>query len=222
MVAARESESRKTDAQASDLLLRAVALTTKSPTLENLQQQEKLFRELLLLDSNSVDAMAYLAVCLMYQRRAFINVLGPQVAEEKLKEGYSIALKAKELDSASALPYEALGYYFIYRRDLPQAIASFQKGIALNRNHNPFYNGLAVRTLLVGSRRKGWGMRSKPCRSIRADPKFRLRICSLAWGTFFWATTTWRSSGSKRRARRLQRTPTCFTTLPSPTPRKVT
>ena len=47
VAAARESEARKTDPQASDLLLRAVALTTKPPTLENLQQQEKLFRELL-------------------------------------------------------------------------------------------------------------------------------------------------------------------------------
>ncbi len=112
--AARESEARKTDPKAGDLLLRAVALTTKVPTLENLQQQEKLFREVLVVDPNSVDAMARLASCLVSQGRRFINVLRPEVAEEKLKEGYSIALKAKDLDSANALPYEVLGYYFIY------------------------------------------------------------------------------------------------------------
>ena len=64
VAAARESEARKTDPQAGDLLLRAVALTTKPRTLENLQQQEKLFREVLVLDPNSVDAMAHLATCL--------------------------------------------------------------------------------------------------------------------------------------------------------------
>ena len=60
VAAARESEARKTNPQAGDLLLRAVALTTKTG-LENLQQQEKLLREVLVLDPNSVDAMAQLA-----------------------------------------------------------------------------------------------------------------------------------------------------------------
>ena len=58
VLAARESEARKTEPKVGDLLLRAVALTTKSRSLENLQQQEKLFREILVLDPNSVDAMA--------------------------------------------------------------------------------------------------------------------------------------------------------------------
>src|SRR5574341_1175408 len=60
VAAARESETRKTDPKAGDLLLRAVALTTKPPTLENLQQQEKLLRAVLALDPNNIDAMAQL------------------------------------------------------------------------------------------------------------------------------------------------------------------
>jgi adenylate cyclase len=154
VLAARESEARKTEPKAGDLLLRAVALTTKTRTLENLQQQEKLFREILVLDPNSVDAMAQLATCLLNQRRVYINVLGPQVAEEKVKEGYSIALKANELDPANALTYEALGMYFTFRRDLAQAIAAFQKGIALNRNHMHFYDGLARASLISGEPKK--------------------------------------------------------------------
>ncbi len=183
--AARESEARKTDPKAGDLLLRAVALTTKPPTLENLQQQEKLFRELLRLDPNSVDAMAHLAVCLMYQRRSFINVLGPQVAEEKLKEGYSIALKAKDLDSASALPYEVLGYYFIYRRDPAQAIAAFQKGIALNRNHNPFYNGLAFANLISGEPKKGLGYVEQALSLDPHGPQISASMLFLGLAHFF-------------------------------------
>jgi TolB-like protein/class 3 adenylate cyclase/cytochrome c-type biogenesis protein CcmH/NrfG len=154
VAAARDSEARKTDPQAGDLLLRAVALTIKTRGLETLQQQEKLFREILVLDPNNVDAMAQLATCLLNQRRVFINVLGPQVAEEKVKEGYSIALKANELDPANALTYEALGMYFTFRRDLAQAIAAFQKGIALNRNHMHFYDGLARVSIISGEPKK--------------------------------------------------------------------
>ena len=168
VAAARESEARKTDPKAGDLLLRAVALTTKVPTLENLQQQEKLFRELLVLDANNVDAMAHLASCLVSQGRRFISVLGPEVAEEKLEEGYSISLKAKELDPANALPYEVLGYYFIYRRELSQAITAFQKGIALNRNYNPFYTGLALTSLISGEPKNGIGYAEQ---ALSLDPR---------------------------------------------------
>ena len=166
--AARESEARKTDPKAGDLLLRAVALTYKNPTLENLQQQEKLFRELLLLDPNNVDAMARLASCLVSQGRRFNSVLGPEIAEEKLKVGYSIALKAKELDPANALTYDALGNYFIYRRDLSQAISALQKGIALNRNYNPFYTGLALASIISGEPKKAIGYAEQ---ALSLDPR---------------------------------------------------
>jgi adenylate cyclase len=185
VAAARESEARKTDPKAGDLLLRAVALTTKSPTLENLQQQEKLFRELLLLDTNSVDAMAQLAICLVSQGRRFINVLGPQVAEEKLKEGYSIALKAKELDPANALTYEALGWYFLTRRDLAQAISALQKGIALNRNHMRFYDGLAVASLISGEPKKAIGYAEQALSLDPRGPQIAISMLNLGVGHFY-------------------------------------
>ena len=183
--AARESEARKTDPQAGDLLLRAVALTTKAPTLENLQLQEKLFRELLVLDPNTVDAMARLATCLVNQRRSFVQVLGPQVAEEKLKEGYNIALKAKELDPANAFTYEGLGYYFIYRRDLSQAISAFQNGIALNRNHSPFYNGLAFASLISGEPKKTIGYAEQALSLDPHGPQIAFPILFLGVGHFY-------------------------------------
>ncbi len=183
--AARESEARKTDPQAGDLLLRAVALATKPQTLENLQQLEKLFRELLVLDPNNVDAMARLATCLVNQRRQFINVLGPQAAEEKLKEGYSIALKATELDPANAFTYEALGYYFIYRRDLSQAISLLQKGMALNRNHMQFYNGLAFASLISGEPKKTTGYAEQALSLDPRGPQISSSMLFLGVGHFF-------------------------------------
>jgi len=168
VAAARESESRKTDPQASDLLLRALALRIKAGTLENLQQQEKLLRELLVLDPNSIDGMAQLATALVRQRLQFINVLGPQLAEEKLKEGYNIALKAKELDPANALTYDALGFYFFAQRELSQAIAAFEKGIALNRNLPTFYVGLASANIISGEPKKAIAYAEQ---SLSLDPR---------------------------------------------------
>jgi TolB-like protein/class 3 adenylate cyclase/Flp pilus assembly protein TadD len=185
VAAARESETRKTDPKASDLLLRAVALTTKTRSLENLQQQEKLFREILVLDPNSVDAMAQLATCLLNQRRVFINVLGPQVAEEKVKEGYSIALKANELDPANALTYEALGMYFTFRRDLAQAIAAFQKGIALNRNHMHFYDGLARVSIISGEPKKAIEYAEQALSLDPRGPQITTSMIFLGVGHFF-------------------------------------
>ena len=185
VAAARESESRKADPQAGDLLLRAVALTTRPPSLENLQQQEKLLRGVLLLDPNSVDAMARLATCLVSQRRIFINVLGPQVAEEKLNEGYSIALKAKELDPANASTYEGLGWYFIYRRDLTQAIAAFQQGIALNRNYSPFYHGLAFARLISGEPKNAIGHEEQALSVDPRGPQNATVMLILGLGHFF-------------------------------------
>ena len=185
VAAARESEARKTDPKAGDLLLRAVALTTKPTTLENLQQQEKLFREVLVLDPNSVDAMAHLATCLVYQARRFINVLGPQVAEEKVKEGYNIALKAKELDPANALTYDALGLYFIFRRDLSQAISTLKKGIALNRNHMPFYDSLGLATLISGEPKKAIGYAEQALSLDPRGPQIWLSMGMLGVGHLF-------------------------------------
>jgi TolB-like protein/class 3 adenylate cyclase/Flp pilus assembly protein TadD len=185
VAAARESEVRKTNPQAGDLLLRAVALTIKTRGLETLQQQEKLLREILVLDPNNVDAMARLATCLMNQRRVFINVLGPQVAEEKVKEGYSIALKAKELDPANALTYEALGVYFTFRRDLAQATAAFQKGIALNRNHMPFYDGLARASLVSGEPKKAIEYAEQSLSLDPRGPQTTTSMIFLGVGHFF-------------------------------------
>ena len=168
VVAARESGARKTDPQAGDLLLRAVALTTKTRTLGSIQQQEKLLREVLALDPNNVEAMALLATALVRQRLQYAVVLGPQVSEEKLKEGYSLALKANELDPANASTYDVLGYYFFTRRDLSRAIAAFEKGIALNPNDASLYIGLASTSLISGEPKKVIGYAEQ---SLSLDPR---------------------------------------------------
>ena len=50
IVAARESETRKSSPKVADLMLRARALNLKSQTLKNLQQEEDLYRQALALE----------------------------------------------------------------------------------------------------------------------------------------------------------------------------
>ena len=120
-------------------------------------------QKLLALDPNSVDAMAHLASCLVNQRRLLIQVLAPQVAEEKL----------------------ALGWYFIYRRDLAQAITAFQKGIALNRNHNPFYNGLAFARVISGEPKKTIGYAEQALSLDPRGPQIAISMSILGVGHIF-------------------------------------
>ncbi|HEX2931545.1 MAG TPA: hypothetical protein VHV54_17600, partial [Candidatus Binatia bacterium] len=185
VAAARESEARKTDPQAGDLLLRAMALTTKTRTLGSMQQEEKLFREVLALDPNNVEAMAHLATALMRQRLQYAAVLGPQATEGKLNEGYRLALKAKELDPANALTYDVLGYYFFTRRDLPQATAAFEKGIAVNPNYASLYLGLASTSLISGEPKKVIGYAEKSLSLDPRGPQISTAMMFLGLGHFY-------------------------------------
>src|SRR5271167_3546278 len=61
IVAARESETRKSSSKVADLMLRARALDLKPHSLESLQQSEDLYRQVLELEPNNVSAMVDLA-----------------------------------------------------------------------------------------------------------------------------------------------------------------
>src|SRR5271167_3375285 len=61
IVAARESESRKSSQKVGDLILRASALRLKPGSLKNLQQQEDLYRQALAMEPNNATAMVGLA-----------------------------------------------------------------------------------------------------------------------------------------------------------------
>jgi adenylate cyclase len=98
IVAARESESRKTSPNVADLMLRASALDLKPQSLESLQQSEGLYRRVLALEPNNVSAMVGLAGSLGRQSGNFGAQMDESLQEKKMVEGRDLALKAKELD----------------------------------------------------------------------------------------------------------------------------
>ena len=83
------------------------------------------------------------------------------------------------------MTYDALGYYFLFRHDLSQAIAAFQKGIALNRNHMPFYTGLALASLISGEPKKAIGYAEQALSLDPSRPQIWFSMGVLGVGHLF-------------------------------------
>jgi len=117
IVAARESETRKSSPKAADLMMRANALGLKSESLKNHERRESLYRQVLVLEPNNSSAMARLAVTLVLQTLNYGSEMDTAAKEERFVEGRDLALKAKELDPDNAIVYATLGYYALYHDD---------------------------------------------------------------------------------------------------------
>jgi len=131
ILAASESESRKANPQAADLILRARAETLKGNRLDSLNKRDHLLRQALVQEPNNVAAMSSLSLTLV--------MLAPRAIEQNLRksrfeEAYELALKVKEIDPNDRLIYLCLGTYFREKGDLANAISSMEKHVQLNNN----------------------------------------------------------------------------------------
>ena len=131
VIAASESESRKANPQAADLILRARAETLKGNRLDSLNKRDHLLRQALVQEPNNVAAMSSLSLTLV--------MLAPRAIEQNLRksrfeEAYELALKVKEIDPNDRLIYLCLGTYFREKGDLASAISSMEKHVQLNNN----------------------------------------------------------------------------------------
>src|SRR5580704_8765338 len=111
IVAARDSETRKSSPKVADLILRARAVNLKPMSLQNLQQSEDLYRQALASEPNNVSAMVGLAGSVAVQVTNFGVDLDESVKEKKLVEGRDLALKAKELDPSDPGAYTIIAIY---------------------------------------------------------------------------------------------------------------
>jgi len=130
ILAASESESRKANPQAADLILRARA-ESGSSSLDSLNKMDRLLRQALVQEPNNVVAMSSLSYTLV--------MLAPRGIEQNLRksrfeEGYELALKVKEIDPNDRTVYMTLGMYFREKDDLASAISSMEKFIQVNNN----------------------------------------------------------------------------------------
>ena len=96
IVAARESETRKSAPQVADLMLRARALNFRPHSIANLQERQRLWREVLAKDPNNVSAMIGLASTLAIHSQ-WMDISNPARATQ-LADAKDLALKVRAID----------------------------------------------------------------------------------------------------------------------------
>ena len=96
IVAARESETRKSAPQAADLMLRASALRLRPRSIENFSEMARLYREVLALEPNNLDAKVRLAATLAVPA-TWMDDSDPR-KEKQLTEARDLALEVRALD----------------------------------------------------------------------------------------------------------------------------
>ena len=131
ILAASESEKRKSSPQASDLILRARAVGLKGNDNANLEQMIDLYRQALKLEPNNLDAMSTLSFGLA--------LLGPRTQEQDLRksrinESQSLALKVKEIDPNNRVIYQSLALYDRENDNLFGARQNIETWLELNPN----------------------------------------------------------------------------------------
>lgn len=144
IVAARESETRKSNPKAADLMLRASALRLKPQSLKNWQQIEDLYRQVLVLEPANASAMGALANVVTIEAANFASMLNESSREKKYREGRALALKAKELDPDDPGVYVAIGLYAVAHDDVAGWRRAAETRLALDPKNPSAYNNLAI------------------------------------------------------------------------------
>lgn len=141
IVAARESESRKSPLQVVDLMLRARALSLRPQSIENFQEVEHLYREVLSLEPNNAIAMVSLASTLAVHA-TLLDSSNP-ARDKQITDARDLALKVKAIDPG--LLFEGpLSIYALEHKDFDGARRSAEAALVKQPRNPASYNNLAV------------------------------------------------------------------------------
>jgi TolB-like protein/cytochrome c-type biogenesis protein CcmH/NrfG len=183
IMAARESETRKTSPKVADLIWRARALSLKPRSLKFAQQIEELWRQALALEPNNVSAMVGLAVSLVLQPDNFPSQMDESVKENKFVEGRGLALKAKELDPDNPDLYVPIGAYALHHGDLTGARRAAETRLSLKPKDPTAYVNLAYTLFQEGEPRRAIELLTQ---ALNLDPKHSHEFVSLMMGSAYF------------------------------------
>jgi tetratricopeptide (TPR) repeat protein len=165
VVAARDSEKRKSSPHVADLLLRADAAADKPHSLEKWQEVERLLRQAIDLDPGNVNAMASLATALNFKA----NQLGdPSLREQARAESIELANKVIVLDPASPEPYRVLAFHSLMTDDLDGAQRAAETFMRLKPRQPDPYNVMGSVYMRRGDAAKAVEMYSQ---AVALSPK---------------------------------------------------
>ena len=131
IVAASESEKRKTNPQAADLMLRAHALSFKGNDIAALEQRIELYKQALKLEPNNLNAMVSIS-----NNLAHLASRSPQqeLRKSRFDESRALALKVIEINPKNSWAYYALTFYDRENDNLLGARQNQEKFLELNPN----------------------------------------------------------------------------------------
>jgi TolB-like protein/tetratricopeptide (TPR) repeat protein len=154
VIAATDAEKRKASPQATDFLIRGIALADKPMVLENLLEQEVLFRKALALDPNNIDAWARLGRAILVQRTSFGSALLAEQKEEKLREGREAVEKALALGPKNARAHLAEGHLYRALGNPAESARANEAAIALDRNLTLAHSNVGIALIYLGEPEK--------------------------------------------------------------------
>jgi len=147
IVAARESETRRSAPQVVDLMLRARALGFRPQSIERFDQEERLYREVLSLEPNHVDAMVRLASTLAVHA-TLLDKTDP-ARDRQITEARDLALKVRAIDPG--LVFEGpLSLHALEHGDFDGARRVLESALAKQPKNPAVYNNLAHFHRLAG------------------------------------------------------------------------
>ena len=144
ILAARESQTRKSGAKVADLILRADALALNPQSLQNWKTVEAMLRQALVADPGNATATVGLATTLLLQAFNFGDVLNNDVRERLIADGGALAIKAKTMDPDNPDVYGALVMHAWFQGDTSAALRNEERRVALDSRNPGAYNDLAV------------------------------------------------------------------------------
>ncbi|MES2047940.1 MAG: tetratricopeptide repeat protein [Pseudomonadota bacterium] len=144
IVAARDSETRRSSPKVADLMLRATALRLKTQTLETHQKREALLRQVLVLEPQHAAATADLAYRLGLQAYNFGTDMDHDAMERVWGEARDLASKVKLLDPDNPAVYYVAGAYASTHDDFSGWRRAAEENLALRPKSSTAYNNLAI------------------------------------------------------------------------------
>jgi TolB-like protein len=153
IAAARTSQQRTGSPQAADLVLRARALEMQerwNGTHETVQQMALLYRQVLALEPDHVNAMAALAAVLVHEAIEYSYRLDEAERKSKLKEAHELAMRVRSLDPANPGIYRPMASYASSQGDFPAARRALEEWVLASPRNGGAHNTLAVSYLNGG------------------------------------------------------------------------
>ena len=144
--AARESEKHKGNPTSAELLLQIRGLELRTQSIENWQNIQQLYRQVLRMEPDNGAALAGLAVSQLAQVPFLDGRSDPaqfKLANSLAEEARRLAIRATTLDVNNSLAYRALAQYAAQNADFDEAVRYARVRLALEPRSQTALNTLA-------------------------------------------------------------------------------